>query len=160
MTVEQVYAGQIILADHHNALAAPGWATYGSDTTSLTATSVNPTKGSSTYTFEYSKPNLDLIQVRFFISINTGGGFAAGTGAWRFLLPESASANAQSGTVGNLWVNDSGTALQVGQLIIADATHAEGYLQNITGNALGAAGPGTAWATGDTIRGTITYEPA
>lgn len=136
------------------------WAAYGTDAANLTATSVNPTKGSSTYLFESCQMNSSLIAVRFAITINTGGGFAAGTGAWRFAVPSAASANAQSATVGSVWVNDSGTALRVGALVFADSTHVEATIYNITGNALGAAGPGTAWATGDAVRGSITYEPA
>jgi hypothetical protein len=142
-------------------LTAPGWVNYGTATTVLTATSVNPVLGSSTQNFSYRRSSgADLVAMRFRIAITTGGAWAAGTGAYRFLLPVAASAEAINAETGRCWVNDSGTAIVSGSIIIATSTHAELYVHSVTGNALGAAGPGTAWATGDSMRGSISYEPA
>lgn len=113
-------------------------------------------KGLTSYSARYQR-NGKVTNYGFTISINTGGGFAPGAGPWSFLLPVTAQG---LNGVGSVWVNDSGTALRVGSLILASTTTAQAYLYNVPGNALDSNGPGTAWATGDVIRGFITYEAA
>jgi len=125
----------------------------------LTAVTVNPTKGSSTYSAAYTQVN-KLVIYEFRVDINTGGGWAAGTGAYRFLTPVAASTGSISRAQGSVFINDSGTALVVGtcSFVPLDSTHLAITLAS--GASLGSAGPGTAWATGDHVEGSIVYEAA
>lgn len=111
-------------------------------------------KGSSTYGAEYTRLG-KLALVNFRIDVNTGGGFNAGSGAWRFLLPVTASAGSVLRATGAAWVNDSGAAVLTAVCRLADTTHAEVYVAGVTGAALGSAGPGTAWATNDSVQASL-----
>lgn len=135
-------------------LSIAAWTDYAASLT-VTASSVNPTKGNSTYAAEYTQVGK---LVTFTFKINIGSTWVAGTGDYRFSLPVTADAGIRG--VGGCWINDTGTALRVGVTTLQSTTNAELYISSITGNALGAAGSGTAWATGDVISATITYEAA
>lgn len=133
---------------------------YGSDTTSLTATTTNPTKGNSTYDFAYQQAGGSggkLIVARFRVVI--GSTFAAGSGSYRWLLPVAASTGAIDSSVGVCRLTDNGVAIYVGAVTLADSTHAD-IVKHGDANSLGSGGPGTAWATGDAVFGSITYEAA
>jgi len=130
------------------------WTNYSSSLV-LTATTTNPTKGPSTYLAHYIQMGK---VVHYYFSITIAGGFSSGSGSYRFSLP--VTANASLIGLGPAWVNDSGTALRVGTTNLIDTTHAEIYLSNITAGPLGDGGPGTVWAVGDIIKGSITYEAA
>lgn len=139
-------------------LTAPGWTAYGASGTVLTAVTTPPTLGNTTWIAHYRRSaTSDLVRVRLYFLI--GSTFSAGSGAYRFLLPFAASANAILGEVGAYWGEDFGTALRAGVAICADSTHLELYLPNGSA-AIGSAGTGTAWATSDKIKISFAYEPA
>lgn len=130
------------------------WTNYSSSLT-ITATTTNPTKGSSVYLAHYIQMGKT---VHYYFSITIAGGFASGSGSYRFSLP--VTANSSLIGLGAAWVNDSGTALRVGTCNFVSTTTVEIYLSNITAGALGDGGPGTVWAVNDVIKGAITYEAA
>jgi hypothetical protein len=147
----EVYNGSawVVLSTH------AAWIDFSASFT-ITATTTNPTKGTSTYVAKYTQTGKT---VHFYFKITIAGGFAQGTGTYRFLLPVTAATSSGPG-LGPAWVNDSGTALLVGATHFVDSTHVEIYLANATGGALGSGGPGTLWAVTDVIEGSITYEAA
>jgi hypothetical protein len=126
-------------------------------TFTLTASIVNPTQGNSVYRAEYLGVSAELIKVR--IRIDVGSTFNAGNGVYGFLLPFPASLGAIGGSVGNVYILDTGTAIRQAVGILVDATHINIYL-NGAAVAIGSAGSGTAWATGDVIQINMDYEPA
>jgi hypothetical protein len=143
------------------------WTAYSpaGGTNVLQGSTTSPTQGSSTYFAEYLYIHPKLIKVRFKISIDTGGGWNAGSGNYLLMLPPAygtMSTGSTKAALGMAYINDSGTALE--QALIysnASTTHVEIFRD--TGSALtqlGSAGPGTSWATGDYIAGTFEYEPA
>lgn len=143
------------------------WAAYSpaDGTNVLQASTTNPTQGSSTYFAEYLRVHPKLIQVRFKVTVNTGGGWNAGSGSYRIMLPgayPTMTTGSSNTTTGVAYLNDSGTALEQAILYAnASTTWMEAFRD--TGSAitqLGSAGPGTSWATGDYIAGTFQYEPA
>jgi hypothetical protein len=148
------------LVNQINSLTAPGWVSYGTSTTVLTASTTNPTMGNSTFTADYRRAadNSDLVIARMTITI--GSSFSAGSGNYRFLLPTNASTKSQNASVGTFWINDFGTAFRVGSALIGGATYVELHPHNGTGGPYGSGGPGTAWASGDVIKWQIEYEPA
>ena len=115
----------------------------------------NPTKGSgSTYRAAYQLANGT---VHFSFSWQIGAGFAAGSGSY-FITPPVIPKHPAI-AIGRLYVQDAGTALLTGTMFfnaITDNTMLM-ILQNQTGIVLNASGPGTAWANGDIIQGSITY---
>lgn len=142
------------LADALAALTGP-WTDFSSSFT-ITASTTAPTKGAGTvYTARYNRA-AKIVDYEFEITI--GAGFSAGSGGYRFLLPVAAQ-TAPGMCVGLLRVFDSGTAYYLASLTLQDSTHVEAILTGGS-NVLGSAGPGTAWATGDVLRGQIRYEGA
>lgn len=139
-----------------SALSAEDWTPFGAAGTILTAASSNPTLGNTTWAADYLIGS-GLVTVRMNFTI--GSTFAAGTGAYRFLLPVAASAAAIAAEVGNAWLDDNGTALRTGSVTAFDSTHVEIHRDSSTA-AIGSTGPGTAWATGDRIKLRYSYEPA
>jgi hypothetical protein len=143
------------------------WTAYSpaGGTNVLQASTTSPTQGLSTYFAEFLRVHPKLIQVRFKISIDTGGGWNAGSGNYRLMLPPQypTMSTGSSNTVTDVcYINDSGTALEQA-LMYANAHTTYMEIFRDTGSALtivGSAGPGTAWATGDYIAGTFQYEPA
>lgn len=141
-----------------SAWAGPGAITYGSDTTSLTATGSNPSKGDSSYAMEYLRAvDSPLIVARFKFVI--GSTFGPGEGLYRFLLPAAASAGSISCAAGVARVVDNGVTIRVGAVLVVDATHCSITLDGF-GDELGSDGPGTGWAGSDQIIGQILYEMA
>lgn len=135
------------------------WTDY-SSTFVVTASSTNPTKGTSTYTGEYLYIAKRLIVVQF--SVAWGTGFSAGSGEYRFLMPVAASTRATARAVGNGDIVDSGTGLLGGwDLDFVDSTHVRMNRGTTSSNfaTVGSSTPIT-WAVGDVIRGQIMYEPA
>jgi hypothetical protein len=163
-TVPSFAAGQPLPADDQQELAdiltalTTDPVDY-SGTFTVTATSGGFVKGSSAYGAEYKRLG-KLALVTFRVDINTGGGFAAGSGSWRFLLPVTASAASVLRATGAAWINDSGTAVLTAVCRLVTTTHAEIYVAGVTGAALGAAGPGTAWGTNDSLQASILVHTA
>ena len=115
-------------------------------------------KGSTTYVAQYQQINKTVTYAGT-VLINTGGGFATGSGVWNFLLPITAAARTVNAGVGVGWINDSGTTIYATAAYVSDTTHLV-IQQNNIGGSLSATGPGTAWATNDRVSWTITYEAA
>lgn len=128
------------------------WTDY-SSSLSITASPTPPTKGNSTYTAHYKQIGK---VVHYAGSITIGSTFSAGSGTYSFSLPVTAEASALG--TGPVWINDSGTAILLGMLLLSSTTAFQIYLPS--GAGLGSAGPGTAWATNDGIRFSIAYEAA
>lgn len=72
-------------ADH--IIEGTDWTSY---TPALTATTTNPTLGSSTLTGRYRLLGPKTCQVGIRLVWNTGGGASAGSGEWKFSLPFAA----------------------------------------------------------------------
>jgi hypothetical protein len=141
-----------------DSLTAPTWTSYGSWTTLLTAATTNPTQGSSTVTAYYRKPaDSDICDIQYYLSINTGGGFNAGSGTYRFLLPFTAST--LEGGAFHMTINDSGVALRVGATSYYNTTHLTGWY-DAAGGSIGSGGLSKSWTTGDWLRITGSYRVA
>jgi hypothetical protein len=143
------------LASQIDSLTAPGWTSYGSWTTLLTASTTNPTQGSSTVAAYYRKPaNSDICDFQYYLNINTGGGFNAGSGTYKFLLPFTAAVT--EGGAFHVTINEAGVALRVGASSYADTTHLTAWY-DASGGAVGSGGLSTSWTTGDWLRITGSY---
>lgn len=145
------FAGNTIFASD----VSPGWVDY-SATFTLTATSVNPTKGNSLYVARYHLPgNGDMVHVQ--VRIDIGSTFSAGSGVYRFLLPFVADTADVS--IGACYILDTGTANRMAVVRRETSTHVSVYLNGAL-SAITEAGSGTAWATGDIIQFAFTYQSA
>lgn len=148
-------------------LYSGAWTSYVPNTGSnvLQAATTDPTQGNTTYLAEFLRMHTGLIKVRVKLSIDTGGGWSAGSGAWRIMLPPqypTMTANDSNIPSGNAWINDTGTALHWG-IVIPDnsTTYVSVFQDGGSGvSVLGSSGPGTAWATGDVLSMKFEYEPA
>lgn len=158
------------LNDHEDRITAiegADWTDYSPSTGSnvLQASTTNPTQGSSTYLAQFVYLNSNMVQVRIRIDINTGGGWNAGSGNWRFMLPPqypTMSVNSSKTLTGAVFINDSGTALKIG-VVYGDSNTTYVtvfYSSGASATTLGSGGPGTPWGTGDVVTFTILYEPA
>ena len=148
-------AFQILEADEINNIIAPGWTDY-SGTFTLTASSVNPTKGSSSYAARYRRTaGGDHVFVQIKIAI--GAGFAAGTGTWLFLLPFAAAA-ASAGGIGAVYILDAGTQHFNAVARLANTTQFECYRDGAAAG-IGPSNP-MVWAPGDIVEISLDYEPA
>lgn len=126
----------------------------------IVGTTTNPTKGASTYKAWYKNFG-GLVTYAFAVTI--GAGFVAGSGLYKFPVPILGNAAFGGPTcTGSLRVFDQGTAHYTGALIFVNPATPNELFAFMDGNAnaLGSAGPGTAWATGDIIQGEITYPTA
>jgi hypothetical protein len=142
------------LADALTGVSGP--ATDFSSSFTITASTTAPTKGAGTvYTARYNRVGR---WVDYFFEVTIGAGWSSGSGTYRFLLPITALTSPGI-DVGTMRVFDAGTAYYVAALTIQDSTHVEAVLNGGT-NVLGSAGPGTAWASTDVMRGQIRYEAA
>ena len=155
------------LNDRVTVLESTDWAPYSpaGGINVLRASTTNPTQGSTGYLAEYFVNNNNLIQVRMQFTIDTGGGFSAGSGNWRFMLPPAyptMTLNSARTLTGAVFINDSGTALRTG-VVYGDSnqTYVTVFYDNGSALAtLGSGGPGTAWQTGDAMAFSFFYEPA
>jgi len=146
------------IVDQVDSLTAPGWTSYGTWATLLTAATTNPTQGSSSVTAVYRRSaNSDICAFQYLLSIDTGGGFNAGSGAYRFLLPFAAHAS-ENGAY-HITINESGVALRVGGTSYVDTTHLAGWYDAAGGN-IGSGGLSSSWTTGDWLRITGSYRVA
>lgn len=151
--------------DQIASLTGSGWTDYtttapsGGQAFTLSAVTTPPTQGNSTYLARYRRASGgDLVHMEFRILI--GSTFSTGSGVYRFLVPFNASANAILCTVGSGYIFDAGNVNRVGVLRFEAAGYVNWYNATPAANAIDQSGHGTAWATGDIIAGSITYEPA
>jgi hypothetical protein len=148
-----------ILADQIDSLTAPGWVSYGSTFAELIdAYGTDPTQGDSTVYARYRRPaGSDMCSFYMKVDIDTGGGFSAGTGAWRFHLPYDAS-SAASMTF-RMAVNESGVLIRTGATYRVSDGRFEATCDESTAiGELGIAGSG--WTTGDWMTFAGTYRCA
>lgn len=140
-----------------NALIGSGWTDY-SGTFTLTASSVNPTKGNSTYAAFYRRPNAgDLVHVRIYVLI--GSTFVVGTGDYQFSLPVNAHAAEVTGGIGTCYYLDTSAGTNyIGVCRPTSASFVK-LIVDRQANFLGAANPVTP-ATGDTYMIKYAYEAA
>lgn len=121
----------------------------------ISTTGAAITKGASIYQARYKQIG-KCVDYAFKVSI--GAGFSPGSGDYLWPAPVQVSANSWPIIAGAAWVNDSGTALRVGSIVGVSVSSFAIFLYNITGGSLGSAGPGTAWAAGDSVLAQIRYE--
>lgn len=141
--------------DVANALTAlTGAFTDYSSSLTVTASSVNPTKGNSVYVARYTQVG-KLVFYSFQITI--GSSWSAGTGTYAFSLPVTAQGSFIGNGGGKLL--DGGVAHYNPAVYLLNTTTI-GIIKNGDANLLGSSGPGTAWATGDGIQMSIWYEAA
>jgi hypothetical protein len=133
------------------------WTTY---TPTWTASTTNPTLGSTTITGRYKLLDAKTVVVQISISITTGGAWNAGSGAYRFSLPSGMTAAAGRIQVGSAHVLDSGTAHFSGtsKVSASSTTIDEVVIADATGNRLLAHNVPVTWATGDQINLNILLE--
>lgn len=142
------------ILDQIDSLTAPGWTTY---TPTWTSTGSAPTLGNATIRGRYRRSvDMDLVIVEF--AFIFGSTSAAGTGAWRFSLPVTASAAALDYGAGTGYILDSGTEEMPAASRVLTTTTVGVYSEGGSG-AVGAGVPIT-WATNDQVRFTVMYEPA
>lgn len=132
--------------------AESAWTTYAGFT--ITASTTNPAKGNSTYIARYKQIG-KTVQLAFKVDI--GSTFSPGSGTYSFSLPVAANGALLAQGVAKVF--DSGTANLVAAIDPVGSTTCQVTIHN-SGGSLGSAGPGTPWAGGDYIRGSITYEAA
>jgi hypothetical protein len=138
------------IATQVDSLTAPGWVSYGTWSTLITASTTNPTQGSSTASAYCRKPaDSDIFDFQYFLNINTGGGFNAGSGTYYFLLPFAVSA--LEGGAFHMSINESGVALRVGGTSYVDSTHITGWY-DASGANINSGGLSSSWSTGDWLR--------
>lgn len=142
-------------------LAAGGalgaWTSY---TPTWSATTTNPTLGSTTITGRWKALDSKTYIVQISIAITTGGAWNAGSGSYNFSLPNSVTSATGRVQVGSAHVLDSGTAhfagvckVHAGSTIIDEVPIADA-----TGNRLLGHNVPVTWATGDQINLAITIE--
>jgi len=140
--------------------ALGAWTAY---SPALTATTTNPTLGSSTLTGRYKLLDSKTLVVHIHLSITTGGAWNAGSGTWQFSLP-SGNAKNTSGMyqVASMHVLDNGTTHYAGVAkITANATKFdECVVADSTGTKIMSNNTPITWATGDqvNIQGIIELE--
>lgn len=150
------------ILDQLAAVTGSGWTDY-SSSFSVSAVSVAPTKGSSTYNAAYRRPSgSDLVQFEFYVLLDATWAGAPGSGVYRFASPFNASAGSLLRSVGAGFIFDNGTANRTGALRFENVggTHWLNFFLNGAASGITQAGSGTAWATGDIIAGSISFEPA
>jgi len=140
--------------------ALGAWTAY---TPALTASTTNPTLGSSTLIGRYKLLDSKTLVVHIHLQVTTGGAWNAGSGNWQFSLP---SGNAKNTTgsiqIVSCHVLDNGTAHYAGiAKISANATKFdENIIADASGSRILSHNVPITWATGDqvNIQGTIELE--
>jgi hypothetical protein len=142
-------------------LAAGGalgtWTDY---TPTWTASTTNPTLGSTTITGRFKLLDSKTGLVNINIAITTGGAWNAGSGNYIFSLPAGWTAHATRIQVGSCHVLDSGTAHFSGTCkVVGGSTQiSETVIGDASGNRLLANTVPVTWATGDQINLSILVE--
>jgi len=154
-------AGEVPTATHFNENVrdfgrafADAWTAY---TPTLTASTTSPTNWTQTgYYVQAGK----LVTAKFLLT--AGASMTAGSGTYRVALPVNANTTIGDMEIGPVKMLDSSTG---NQTLAFAVTSAAGYLtieyqSSLTALALVTNAAPWAWASGDTIRGQITYEAA
>jgi hypothetical protein len=125
------------------------WTAY---TPALTASTTNPTQGNSTYTGSYMQMGKTVF---YRVLITLGSTFNVGSGNYLISLP-SASAWGINELQGSGAVANSSTIKAIVPVLSTSTTF---VIYRISNEAqVGSAGPGAAWATGNTISIVGTYQ--
>ena len=148
---QRVTASQLMtMVNQIDSLTAPGWVSYGTWSTLVTAVTTNPTQGSSSAVARYRRPaGSDICDYQIKVLFNTGGGFNAGSGAYRFLLPFTASTSEIGAH--HMTIMESGVLYRSGGTDYVDQTHVEGWYA-ASGAPIGYQGLSTSWTTGDYLK--------
>ena len=134
------------------------WTNY---TPTLTASSSNPTLGSSTVTGRYKQLDSKTYIIQARLDVVTGGAWNAGSGEYRFSLPAGLTLAGMFGH-GACSIFDSGTARYAGIVIAANGSTFIGPMAvgDGTGDRTVRHNAPITWATGDWIACQITVEVA
>lgn len=158
--------GHLVRGDENEAvldqiasLTGTGWTDYSASFV-LGADTTPPTQGNSVYNAAYRRPSeSDAVDYEFCITI--GSTFSAGSGAYRIPVPVTPSSGSVIRSVGPMHILDAGTRYYCGVVKFEPATvFLRLYRDNLIGSLSHTGNGGAAWATGDTISGSIRYEPA
>lgn len=125
--------------------------TWTSFTPTMTATTTNPTLGSSTLTGRYKALDSKTYIIIIELTITTGGAWNAGSGTWEWALPGGVTTPAGYTQSLGGYVLDNGTDNKVATGTISASGSKVGQVIFDGGNVLTHGGPGTAWATGDVV---------
>lgn len=128
------------------------WTDYGTDTTILTATTTNPTKGNSTWVARYVQYNRTVHMAMQYV---IGSTFSAGSGSYIIQLPVAADTTAP--VVGSVLINEAGVAIRVGAVTTVTST---GLYLFFDGGQATSSGLSTSWTTGDYWKASLTYQAA
>jgi len=144
-TVDIVHAGATVWTDY-----TPTW----------TATTTNPTLGSTTCTGRFKKLDTNTGLVNINVAITTGGAWNAGSGSYIFSLPAGWTTHATRIQVGAAHILDSGTAHYSGtcKSVGGSTQISETVIGDAAGNRLLSNNVPVTWATGDQINLSIMLE--
>jgi len=136
--------------------ALGAWTSY---TPTWTATTTNPTLGSTTIAGRYKALDSKTYVVNVTISITTGGAWNAGSGSYIFSLPAGLTAATRI-QIGSAHVLDNGTAHFAGicKVSASGTTIAETVIADASGSRLLSNSIPITWATGDQINLSILLE--
>ena len=132
------------------------WTDY---TPTLTASTTNPTLGSSTITGRYQNIGSKTYLVRVSLAITTGGAWNAGSGEWQVSLPSITVAGTLA-CVGSVHILDSGTRRYAGTCLATsgDTKIAIAIIADSTGDFVLKHNVPVTWATGDQVHWQIVVE--
>lgn len=136
------------------------WTDY---TPTLTASTTNPTLGSTTVTGRYKLLDSKTGIVTISTAITTGGAWNAGSGEYRWSLPAGWTTSASSNNnVGSVHVLDSGTKRFTGSALVVPGSTviSATAVSDATGTFAISHNVPVTWATGDSINIQILVELA
>ncbi len=152
-TVDATHSGSA----HHDPPGA--WTDY---TPSLTATTTNPTLGSSVVSGRYKQLDAKTYIVRVKYAVTTGGAYNAGSGAYEFSLPAGLTAAGTLSAVGSFAILDSGTRRYTGTCLVGSGTTkiTPCIVEYASSDRTVQHNLPVVWATGDTMELEIVVEVA
>jgi hypothetical protein len=135
------------------------WVDWSSSFT-VGASTTAPSLGSSTKEAYYKAVGEGFVVVQFGLRVTVGGAWNAGSGTYQFALPFPAKSHGTLPYVGVAFINDAGAVFRVGAVLVSNGDSYATVYYDGSGGALGSSGPGTAWATGDSVLAEVLYKPA
>lgn len=143
-------SGTVTDAYENSGASLGAWTDY---TPTWTATTTNPTLGSTTIAGRYKELDSKTLAVRINIAITTGGAWNAGSGSYIFSLPAGKTAHASALQILSAHVLDNGTAHFAGiaRVLGGGTTIAETVIADSSGSRLLSNTVPVTWATGDQI---------
>jgi len=140
-------------------IALGAWTNY---TPTITATTTNPTLGSSVVSGRYKLLDTKTGIVRVKMSITTGGAWNPGSGEWQFSLPASWTLAGTLACVGSVHILDSGTRRYAGIVLgtSGDTGLKVSVIADSSGDFVMKHNVPITWATGDSIDMQATVEIA